>query len=123
MKIALFQFNAHVGNFDGNVGKMLKGVADAKAQGADIVCFPELATCGYPAKDFLEFDDFIKECERAVRTLAAAAQGIAICVGSPTKIPDIEGKDLYNSCYFLADGTIKHVQHKTLLPTYDVFDE
>ena len=123
MKIALFQFNAHVGNFDGNVAKMLKGVADAKAQGADIVCFPELATCGYPAKDFLEFDDFIKECERAVRTLAAAAQDIAICVGSPTKNPDIEGKDLYNSCYFLADGKIKHVQHKTLLPTYDVFDE
>jgi NAD+ synthase (glutamine-hydrolysing) len=123
MKIALYQFNAHIGNFEGNLQKMLKGVADAKAQGADIVCFPELATCGYAAKDFLEFDDFIKECEQSITKLCEVAQDIAICVGSPTRNPRIEGKDLYNSCYFLADGKIKHIQHKTLLPTYDVFDE
>jgi NAD+ synthase (glutamine-hydrolysing) len=123
MKIALYQFNAHVGNFEGNLQKMLNGVAEAKAKGADIVCFPELATCGYPAKDFLEFDDFIKLCENSIRRLAAVAEGIAICVGSPTRNPEVEGKDLYNSCYFLADGKVKHIQHKALLPTYDVFDE
>lgn len=123
MKIALYQFNAHIGNFEGNLAKMLQGVTDAKAQGADIVCFPELATCGYPAKDFLEFDDFIKRCEASIQSLCEAAKGIAIVVGSPTKNPVIEGKDLYNSCYFLADGEIKHIQHKALLPTYDVFDE
>lgn len=123
MKIALFQFNAHIGNFEGNLQKMLKGVAEAKAQKVDIICFPELATCGYPAKDFLEFDDFIKQCEASINALCEAAHDIAICVGSPTRNPVLEGKDLYNSCYFLAEGKIQHIQHKTLLPTYDVFDE
>jgi NAD+ synthase (glutamine-hydrolysing) len=123
MRIAIAQFNAHIGNFSGNLEKMLEMATEAKAQGADIVCFPELATCGYPARDFLEFDDFIRQSDAAIQTLALAAQGIAIVVGSPTRNPQTEGKDLYNSVYFLADGAIQYVQHKTLLPTYDVFDE
>ncbi len=123
MRIAIAQFNAHIGNFSGNLEKMLKMTAEAKAQKADIICFPELATCGYPARDFLEFDDFIRQSDAAIQTLAEAARGIAIVVGSPTRNPQPEGKDLYNSVYFLADGAIQYVQHKTLLPTYDVFDE
>jgi NAD+ synthase (glutamine-hydrolysing) len=123
MRIAIAQFNAHIGNFSGNLEKMLKMTAEAKAQKADIICFPELATCGYPARDFLEFDDFIRQSDAAIQTLAEAAKGIAIVVGSPTRNPQPEGKDLYNSVYFLADGAIQYVQHKTLLPTYDVFDE
>ncbi len=123
MKIAVAQLNFHIGNFEGNTNKMLKAVATAKKQGADIVCFSELATCGYPPRDFLEFDDFIRQAEESIETLAKAAKGIAIVVGSPTKNPVVEGKDLYNSVYFLANGKVKHVQHKTLLPTYDVFDE
>ncbi|MBK9015143.1 MAG: NAD+ synthase [Saprospiraceae bacterium] len=123
MKIALAQLNFFVGDFDGNTSKMLKAVEEAKQQGADLVVFPELATCGYPPRDFLEFDDFIRRSQRAVLKLAEAAQGIAIAVGSPSKNLVVEGKDLYNSAYFLEDGKIKHVQHKALLPTYDVFDE
>lgn len=123
MKITLAQLNFHIGNFEGNVSKMLKAVAEAKEIGADLICFSELSTCGYPPRDFLEFDDFIALAEKAIATLAEAAQGIAIVVGSPSRNPVIEGKDLFNSAYFLADGAIKHVQHKTLLPTYDVFDE
>ena len=123
MKIALAQLNFFVGDFDGNLEKMLSAVATAKEQGADLVCFPELATCGYPPRDFLEFDDFICRAEHSIKQLAAAAQGIAIAVGSPSRNPVIEGKDLFNSAYFLADGQVKHVQHKALLPTYDVFDE
>lgn len=123
MKIAIAQLNVLIGDFEGNVHKMLQSVADAKAQGADIICFSELSTCGYPPRDFLEFDDFIKLAEEAISKLAAAAEGIAIVVGSPSKNPVIEGKDLFNSCYFLADGAIQQVQHKALLPTYDVFDE
>ena len=123
MKIALAQLNFFVGDFDGNLDKMLKAVTEAKQQGADLVCFPELATCGYPPRDFLEFDDFIRRAERSVNKLAEAAVDIAIAVGSPSRNPVIEGKDLFNSAYFLADGEIKHVQHKALLPTYDVFDE
>jgi len=123
MKITVAQINYHVGNFEANVEKMLQAVKEAKAAGSDIVCFSELATCAYPPRDFLEFEDFINRAEESIETLAQAANGIAIVVGSPTRNPVIEGKDLYNSVYFLADQKVKFVQHKTLLPTYDVFDE
>lgn len=123
MNIALAQINVHVGNFAANLEKMLARVADAKAQGVDIVVFPELATTGYPPRDFLEFEDFIDKAEEVVQELARAAEGIAIIVGSPSRNPVVEGKDLYNSVYFLANGRVQQVQHKTLLPTYDIFDE
>jgi len=123
MKIAIAQLNYHIGNFEGNLQKMLNAVNEAKLRGADIVCFAELATCGYPPRDFLEFDDFIRLSEASIERLTQAADGIAIVVGAPSKNPLIEGKDLYNSVYFLADGVIQYVQHKTLLPTYDIFDE
>ena len=104
MKIAIAQLNYHIGNFEGNLQKMLRAVADAKAQNADLICFGELATVGYPPRDFLEFDDFIELAEATVQELAKAAQGIAIVVGSPTKNPVVEGKDHYNTAFFLADG-------------------
>ncbi|MGB3545430.1 MAG: NAD+ synthase [Saprospiraceae bacterium] len=123
MHIALAQINTVVGDFDGNLAKMLDYTAQALAAGADIVVFPELATVGYPPRDFLEFEDFIDKAEHTVNELAKAARGIAIVLGSPTRNPVVEGKDLYNSVYFLAEGEVKYVQHKTLLPTYDIFDE
>ena len=123
MKIAIAQLNFHIGNFEGNVAKMLQAVETAKSQNAQLVCFSELATCGYPPRDFLEFDDFIKKCDWAINQLAKSAKGIAIVVGSPAKNPVVEGKDLYNAAYFLADGKVKQIRHKALLPTYDVFDE
>lgn len=123
MKITLAQLNYHIGNFEHNLQVMLEAVAKAKKDNADIICFSELSTCGYPPRDFLEFDDFIHEAALCIEKLCAAAQGIAIVVGSPTKNPVPEGKNLYNSAYFLADGAIQYIQHKTLLPTYDVFDE
>ena len=95
MKIALAQLNAHIGNFEVNLKKMLDAVGKAKDEGADLVCFAELSTCGYPPRDFLEFDGFIEEAQKSVQRLAEAAQGIAIIVGAPTKNPVIEGKDLY----------------------------
>jgi len=123
MKITVAQLNYHIGNFEGNTNKMLDAVAEAKMQGADIICFSELATCGYPPRDFLEFDDFIRLGEQSIARLAEAAQDIAIVVGSVSRNAVIEGKDLHNSAYFLADGKVQYVQHKTLLPTYDIFDE
>ncbi|MCH2081433.1 MAG: NAD+ synthase [Saprospiraceae bacterium] len=123
MQIAIAQLNFHIGNFEGNLQKMLTAVEEAKTQGADIICFSELATCGYPPRDFLEFEDFIELAEKTVQDLAKAAKEIAIVVGSPSKNPVVEGKDLFNSAYFLANGEIKFVQHKALLPTYDIFDE
>ena len=123
MKITVAQINYHVGNFEANVDKMLKAVKEAKVAGSDIVCFSELATCAYPPRDFLEFEDFIIRAEKSIERLAKAADDIAIVVGSPSRNLDIEGKDLYNSVYFLADKEVKFIQHKTLLPTYDIFDE
>ncbi len=123
MKIAIAQLNYHIGNFEGNLSKMLEAVAEAKTKGADMVVFGELSTCGYPPRDFLEFDDFIKKSEATVNRLAEESQDIAIVVGSPTVNPVIEGKDLYNSAIFLYEGKRKYTQHKALLPTYDIFDE
>lgn len=123
MKITLAQLNYHIGNFEGNLQKMLAAVEQAKNEGSDIVCFGEMATCGYPPRDFLEFRDFILHSMESVQKLAEAAQGIAIAVGSPSVNPVIEGKDLYNSAFFLFDGKIQHIAHKALLPTYDIFDE
>jgi NAD+ synthase (glutamine-hydrolysing) len=123
MKIAMAQLNYHIGNFEGNLNKMLAAVTQAKAQQADIVLFGELSVCGYPTRDFLEFDDFIRRCHASIDVLKAASDGIAIVVGSPTRNPVAAGKDLYNSAYFLYNGEILGIQHKTLLPTYDIFDE
>jgi NAD+ synthase (glutamine-hydrolysing) len=123
MKISIAQLNFLIGDFDGNTEKILAATKEAKADKADIICFPELSICGYPPRDFLEFDDFIKQAEKSIKKIAKAAKGIAIVVGAPTKNPVIEGKDLYNSAVFMADGKVQHVQHKTLLPTYDIFDE
>lgn len=123
MKIALAQLNYHIGNIEGNLNKMLAAVEEAKKQGADIVCFGELAVCGYPPRDFLEFEDFINQCNQSIDTLRQASQGIAIAVGAPMRNPVLAGKDLYNSAYFLYNGEVVGVQHKTLLPTYDIFDE
>jgi NAD+ synthase (glutamine-hydrolysing) len=123
MKIAIAQINLHIGNFAGNLARMRRAVAEAKEQGADIVMLPELATVGYPPRDFLEFDDFIAQAQEVVEALKEDAHGIAIVLGSLTVNPLSEGKDLYNSAYFLAEGEVLAVQHKTLLPTYDIFDE
>lgn len=123
MKIAIAQINLHIGNFSGNLARMRSAIAEAKAQGADLVLLPELSTVGYPPRDFLEFQDFIAQAEGVVESLKADAQGIAVVLGSVTVNPVPEGKDLYNSAYFLADGEVLAVQHKTLLPTYDIFDE
>ena len=123
MRISMAQLNFHIGNFEGNLSKMLKAVEVAKEQAADIVIFSELCVCGYPPRDFLEFEDFINRSQKVIKTLTQAADGIAIVVGSPSRNPVIEGKDLFNSAYFLAEKEVKHVTHKTLLPTYDIFDE
>ncbi len=123
MKIAIAQLNYHIGNFEGNTEKIIEATRAARKAGADLICFSELAICGYPPRDFLEFDDFIHQADKAIQKLAAEAHDIAIVVGGPRKNPVIEGKDLYNSAFFLADGKVQFIQNKTLLPTYDIFDE
>ena len=123
MKIALGQINVIIGDFEHNYKKMKSFIEQAKAQNADMIIFPELATTGYPPRDFLEFKDFISKAENLIEKLKSHSKEIAIVLGTPTVNPVIEGKDLYNSVVFLYEGKEIYRQHKTLLPTYDIFDE
>lgn len=123
MKIFLAQQNYHIGNFEYNTTKIIEAIGHAKAQGADLVLFSELAICGYPPRDFLEFNDFIRQCYESVDRIKAHAQDIAVLVGGPARNPRREGKDLFNAAFFLYEGEVRGEVHKTLLPTYDVFDE
>ena len=123
MKIVLAQQNYHVGNFESNLQKMLNGIAEAKQQGADLVVFSEMSVCGYPARDFVEFEDFINKCYQSIDVIKQYADTIAVLVGSPARSPATQGKSLFNAAFFLFEKEIKAEIHKTLLPTYDVFDE
>ncbi|HAN38071.1 MAG TPA: NAD+ synthase, partial [Chitinophagaceae bacterium] len=123
MNIVLAQQNYHIGNFDYNTAKMLTAIDAAKAQQADLIVFSELSVCGYPPRDFLEFSDFIDQCYAQLEKLAAAANGIGVLVGGPSRNPDALGKDLFNAAFLLYNGKVQAEVHKTLLPTYDVFDE
>ncbi len=123
MRIALAQINYHIGDFEGNVSKIKAAIQEGKKQLADVVVFAELAVCGYPPRDFLEFDDFIRKCYTSIESIAEECRDIAAIVGSPSINPAEKGKPLYNSAFFLSEGKIQSISNKTLLPNYDVFDE
>jgi NAD+ synthase (glutamine-hydrolysing) len=123
MKIYLAQQNYHIGNFEENTKKIISAIEDAKAAGAELVVFSELSVCGYPPRDFLEFSDFIDKCYQAIDEIRAHADTIGVIVGAPQRNPKPAGKDLFNAAWLLYEKEVKAVVHKTLLPTYDVFDE
>ncbi len=123
MKIALAQQNYHIGHFEDNTRKIIGAIQYAKSRGADLVVFSELSICGYPPRDFLEFNDFIQECYKAIDIIKEHTEDIGVIVGCPQRNPDKEGKDLFNAAWFLYEKQVLGVAHKTLLPTYDVFDE
>lgn len=117
------QLNYHIGNFEGNLALMKRAIDQALNDGADLICFGELATCGYPPRDFLEFRDFIQKSMGVIQELCEYSQDIGIIVGAPSINPEIEGKDLFNSAFFLYNKELIHIANKGLLPTYDIFDE
>ena len=123
MKIFLAQQNYHIGNFESNSQKIIAAIEAAKKQGGDIIIFSELSVCGYPPRDFLEFDDFIDHCNACIELIKHHADSIAVIVGAPDRNKVREGKDLFNAAYFLYNQKVIGIAHKTLLPTYDVFDE
>lgn len=123
MKIAVAQLNFHVGNFESNTKKIIKCIAEAKTQQVDLIVFSELAICGYPPRDFLEFDDFVEKCMASIHEVAKVSEGISVIVGGPSKNDTGKGKSLFNSAFVITNQKIEKVIHKTLLPTYDVFDE
>jgi len=123
MKICIAQQNYQIGNFEQNTQQMLSAIEAAKEQGADLILFSEMSVCGYPARDFVEFNDFITKCYAQVDIIKEAADTIGVLIGSPARNPNKKGKDLFNAAFFLHDKKIIAEIHKTLLPTYDVFDE
>ncbi len=92
MKIALAQINYHIGNFESNISKIIEGIKKGEKQGADIVVFSELAISGYPPRDFLEFRDFVEQCQSSVNIIAEYCTNIAAIVGLPTFNQNVKGK-------------------------------
>ncbi|MFB6257868.1 MAG: NAD+ synthase [Flavobacteriales bacterium] len=123
MRIALAQYDPVIGDVEGNAAKVREGVEVARKKEADLVVFPELIISGYPPQDLLEHDAFVKRCLDTVETLAKENTGPGIILGAPSFVQGHEGKKRYNSAFLLANGEVRSVHHKSLLPDYDVFDE
>ena len=118
MRLALAQINTVVGDLEGNRAHILASLEEARAEGADLILFPELAVTGYPPEDLLLRPAFVRAAEASVREIAAACTGVAALVGTPWF-----DRDLYNACAVCADGEIKAFYRKRYLPNYGVFDE
>ncbi|HSS40899.1 MAG TPA: nitrilase-related carbon-nitrogen hydrolase [Polyangia bacterium] len=116
--------NPTIGDFDGNRRLIVEAVAAAESRGAELVLFPELAICGYPPKDLLERPAFVEASRASLAALVTALAGAkaAALVGFPEPLVS-PGRGLSNSAALIDGGRIVHVARKSLLPTYDVFDE
>ncbi len=124
MRVALAQLNYFIGDFDGNLKKILDAAGQARSRGCDLLLFSELSVCGYPPLDLLEREEFITACTDTVEKIATSVDpDMGLLVGAPEFNPEKEGKLLYNAVYFLHGGNVKQIFRKTLLPTYDIFDE
>jgi NAD+ synthase/NAD+ synthase (glutamine-hydrolysing) len=123
VKIALGQINTVVGDFTGNAGKIIQIASRARAAGAQLVVFPELAICGYPPRDLVENVAFVRRNLEIAKQIAFEARGIGVICGLVTAAGAQTGKSVMNSAALLDDGKLAFMQHKMLLPTYDVFDE
>jgi NAD+ synthase (glutamine-hydrolysing) len=123
VKIALGQINPTVGDFTGNSAKIIAFAGRAKSAGAGLILFPELSICGYPPRDLVERTSFVVHNREAAEHIAVETRGIAVVCGLVTPAQADTGKSVMNSAALLMDGSIKFVQSKMLLPTYDVFDE
>jgi NAD+ synthase (glutamine-hydrolysing) len=123
MRIALAQINPTVGDIAGNTRLILQFVERAKAASAELVVFPELSVTGYPPKDLLLKSQFVEDNLSAVELIAQQVRGIDVVVGYVERNTDPVGRSLHNAVAHLRDGQIASRHFKTLLPTYDVFDE
>ena len=125
MRIALAQINPTVGDFTGNLEKIVAASRRAAEAGARLTVFSELAICGYPPADFLEKPSFLARCRKAVEELAEATRALptAIAVGVALPTQHNSGKRAFNAAILMDKGAVLLEQHKRLLPFYDVFDE
>jgi NAD+ synthetase len=123
MKIAILQVNTTVGDLTGNRERIADGIRRAEALGCDLAIFHELSLTGYPPRDLVEKEDFIRGSLEAVHSLAPLCARTAALVGFVDRNPSRFGKPVFNAAALLADGRLAGTYHKALLPTYDVFDE
>lgn len=122
MKIALAQINPTIGDFDGNVKKILEMASQARREGADLAVFPELAVMGYPPRDLVEVESFVEHGLRALDAVTKRGE-LPLLTGFVARNRTGSGKRVMNAAALIADGEIRSQHAKTLLPTYDVFDE
>jgi NAD+ synthase (glutamine-hydrolysing) len=118
LRVALCQMNATVGDIAANEARIVAGLHDARAAGAQLVLFPELAVTGYPPEDLLLKEHFLRDARTALERVAEQTREVVAVVGFPE-----HGADAYNSAALLADGAVQAVQRKIYLPNYGVFDE
>ncbi len=123
MKIAIAQINPKVGDISGNFSLIERFARRAQAAGADLAVFPELAVTGYPPLDLLERKNFIDDNLRALGRLAALKLKTALAVGYVDRNPARKGKPLHNAVALIDGGKVAARRFKSLLPTYDIFDE
>ncbi|HVH63368.1 MAG TPA: NAD+ synthase [Candidatus Dormibacteraeota bacterium] len=118
MRIALAQINPTVGDLTGNARLIVEWIERARAAGADVVAFPELAITGYPPEDLVLKPSFVRDNKHQLARIAESARGVSVVVG----FVDEEG-DIFNAAALLHDGQIKAIYRKVFLPNYGVFDE
>jgi NAD+ synthase (glutamine-hydrolysing) len=123
VKVALGQINPTIGDFEGNLRLIEAALAQAEQGGADLLVLPELSICGYPPRDLLERPAFIDAAGRALERLARRVDRTAVVVGFPERLEGGTGRAIANSAALLDGGRVVSVHRKSLLPTYDVFDE
>jgi NAD+ synthetase len=123
LKIGLLQLNSTIGDFAANRQKLFAGYEKACALGGEFILAPELFLCGYPPRDLLLRADFIDANLTALEETAKSVGAIPLCVGFVDRNSEKPGRALRNSAAVLQNGKIIWRTHKSLLPTYDVFDE
>jgi NAD+ synthase (glutamine-hydrolysing) len=124
MRLGLLQLNAIVGDLDGNAARIARAVAGLAGQPVDLCVTPEMSITGYPARDLLLHPGFVARSLDVARDLARRLSSAPpVLVGLPEANPEAEGRPLFNAAMLLAGGEARVVVRKTLLPTYDVFDE
>jgi NAD+ synthetase len=123
MKIAIAQINTTIGDFDGNFNKIRSAYLKAVENGSDLLLTPEMAITGYPPRDLLLRKDFVEKNRSVLEELAKITGNTGLIVGYVDFNYKKPGRNLTNSVALLKNGKIIEIRHKTLLPTYDVFDE